>query len=97
MLKCAKKKKVHSRINELWYFDSIPEEKFRVAKPILSSVSQRTLPLLDTVLFKVSISPFHKNWGLPFVIHKEQRIYVPFVQHSHTVRKQFILVNDKLK
>lgn len=46
--------------------------------------------------FKVSVFPFHGDWGLPFVTHKQQEDYIPFVQHLHTVRKWFILVN-KLK
>lgn len=90
-----KKKRVHPRINELWYFDSIPEEKFRVTKPALSPGSQRILPLLDPGIFKVLILPFHKNWGLPFVTHKEQGDYVHFVQQWHAVRERFILVNGK--
>lgn len=43
----------------LKYFDSIPEEKLRVTKPVLSPGSQRIL--LDPGIFKVSILPFHKN------------------------------------
>lgn len=84
-------------MNEIWYFDSIPEEKFRVTKLVLRPGPQRILPLLDPGIFKVLVLPFHKNWGLPFVTHKEQGDYVPFVQHSHAMRKWFILVHDKLK
>lgn len=79
----------------LKYFDSIPEEKLRVTKPVLSPGSQRIL--LDPGIFKVSILPFHKNWGLPLVTHKEQGDYVLFVQHLHAVRKGFIVVHGKLK
>lgn len=95
---------IHPRINEIWYFDSIPEENFRLTKPVLNLESSQSFSLLDPgffffflilEFFKVSILPSHKYLSLFWSpINSTEIVYLGLI---FTLSKQCILVNNKLK
>lgn len=68
-------KKIHPGINEIPYFDSIPQDHFRVTKPVLSfGSSQRIFPLLDPRILNASVLHFHKYLGFPFSLTNSREV-----------------------